>query len=96
MARHVLPAGPGRPKGAKNKATQAVQAIARGLVEDPAYTKKLQERLNKGRIAPAMETTLWHYAYGKPKETVAGDTEHPLEIIVRHVERRLNERATED
>jgi hypothetical protein len=62
--------GPGRPKGSPNKATVAVREAAKMLVEDDVYRAKLQKRLREGRIAPAMESLLWFYAYGKPKEQV--------------------------
>ncbi len=60
----------GRVKGVPNKATVEVKEAARRLIEDRAYRAALARRLRSGRIAPAMETTLWHYAYGKPKEYV--------------------------
>jgi len=60
----------GRPPGVLNKVTVAVREVAQGLVDDPVYRASLQERLNAGQLAPAVETMLWHYAHGKPKETV--------------------------
>jgi hypothetical protein len=61
----------GRPKGVPNKATQQVKELARRLVEDPEYLKKLGAGLRKRKgVAPAVETLLWHYAYGKPKEQI--------------------------
>ena len=60
-------AGKGRPKGAQNKTTVEVRAAAQQLVENPAYRAELAIRLKDGK-APHMETLLWHYAYGKPKE----------------------------
>lgn len=42
--------------------------MATRLVEDPAYVEQLKRRLTSGK-APHMETLLFHYAYGKPKET---------------------------
>lgn len=44
--------------------------LARLLVTDPFYLISLQERLRDGRLPPAVETTLWGYAYGKPKEQI--------------------------
>jgi hypothetical protein len=62
-------AGKGRPKGAQNKTTVEVREAARRLVEDPSYRESLAKRLLKGTAAH-METVLWHYAYGKPKESM--------------------------
>ncbi len=72
----------GRKPGSINKTTAAVQEAAQKLVEDPAYRKALAVRLMRG-TAGAVEPMLWHYAYGKPKETltVEGGT-RPLVIDV--------------
>ena len=59
----------GRPKGVPNKASAEIREAARRLLEDEAYQRGLSVRLIKGR-APHMETLLYHYAYGKPKETM--------------------------
>lgn len=61
--------GHGRPVGALNKRTTEARDLARALVEDPEYRQLLLIRIKVGE-APHMETLLWHYAYGKPKETV--------------------------
>jgi len=60
----------GRPKGVPNKATHEVRAVAQAIVEDPEYRRNLLARVRKGKAAPAVESLLWHYAYGKPKDTV--------------------------
>ncbi len=61
---------PGRPKGALNKRTQEAQELAAALIDgDPAYLEGLKRRIKAGK-APHMETLLWHYRYGKPKESV--------------------------
>jgi hypothetical protein len=60
----------GRPKGSQNKATVEVREAARSFVEDPIYRESLKARLQSGDLAPAVESMLWHYAYGKPKEQV--------------------------
>lgn len=60
----------GRPKGRKNKATAEVQLLHRQLVNDSAYRRTLLRRLRSGKLAPAVECLLWHYAYGKPKDTI--------------------------
>ena len=62
--------GPGRPKGAPNKTTREARELARKFATDPIYQKRLLERLRAGEAGP-MEVTVWHYAYGKPRDTVA-------------------------
>ena len=59
----------GRKMGTPNKATIEIKEIARSLVDGPVYRHNLERRLKSGRLAPAMEQTLWAYAYGKPKDT---------------------------
>lgn len=61
--------GPGRPKGSLNKSTGEIRTLARRLLEDVAYQQDLAVRLREGR-AQTVEALLYHYAYGKPKETV--------------------------
>lgn len=74
----------GRPKGTLNKATLEVKEMARALVEDKAYRARLKRRLMSGKIPPALETMLWYYAYGKPKEYVelTGKGGGPIEAQV--------------
>lgn len=47
------------------------QSFARGLLTSDVYRDQLKERLEKGNLPPALETMLWHYAFGKPPEEVA-------------------------
>jgi len=61
----------GRPKGATNKATREIKAIAQGLLENPKYREALGKRLIAGTEASAVVVTLYHYAYGRPVELVA-------------------------
>src|SRR5688572_27239227 len=60
----------GRKPGAVNKTTVEAKAIARSLIEDPEYQAGLKARMLAGELAPAMEALLWHYGFGKPKDTV--------------------------
>ena len=58
----------GRPLGSVNKSTAEVKEVARDLVDDPEYRDILRTRLKSGECSPAVESMLWYYAYGKPKE----------------------------
>lgn len=58
-------AGPGRPKGSKNRITLAVKELAEEILDDE-YMERLKQRVKAGK-ASHMETLLWHYAKGKPK-----------------------------
>ena len=73
----------GRPKGSKNRQTLEAEAFARGIVESSAYRASLEARVEAGSLPPGVETMLWHYAYGKPKESleVSGDADAPLRVI---------------
>jgi hypothetical protein len=68
-------AGPGRPKGSKNKATVEAKAACSEIVDDPIYRQNLKKRAQEGRLQPGLEAMLWYYAKGKPKELI----EHTLE-----------------
>ena len=71
--------GPGRPKGAPNKATLEAKAICSALIDDPVYQQKLRDRLHAGELAPAVECMLWYYAKHKPSERMEIDaTMRPL------------------
>jgi hypothetical protein len=77
----LLKGGPGRPKGSTNKSTKEIKAISTRLINDPAYVESLKVRLRRG-TAGAVEPLLFHYAYGKPKDTteVTGADGVPLVI----------------
>jgi len=69
----------GRPKGARNKTTQAIAALARELTfENPEYIEALKKRLVAGK-APHMETLLAFYGFGKPADKLKiEDTRKPV------------------
>ncbi len=75
-------AGMGRKKGVLNKATIEVKAFCRELLDDPTYQASLKQRLREGVLPPAMETLLWHYSYGKPKEQMelTGKDGGPIQV----------------
>ena len=39
------------------------------IVNDPVYRQKLLKAARARKLTPAIECMLWHYAYGKPKES---------------------------
>jgi hypothetical protein len=77
---------PDRMKGVPNRATVEVREASLALVQDPKYRENLARRLRSGRLAEAMETTLWHYAYGKPKEAheYSGDASIMTRVVHEH------------
>ena len=40
------------------------------VIRSDAYRESVRARAAKGTLPPAIETMLWHYAYGKPAEQV--------------------------
>jgi len=60
----------GRRKGTPNRATREIKAATSAFLSSPAYLASAEERILKGE-APHLETLWHHYAFGKPKETVA-------------------------
>lgn len=73
----------GRAKGTPNKSTTDTAAVCRALVEDTEYRKYFSHRLYTGQLAPALESMVWHYAYGKPKELFehSGVIQMPTKVI---------------
>lgn len=71
---------PGRPPGQPNKATKEIKAASQKILSDAAYQMSLKKRLAAGK-APHMEVLLHHYAFGKPKETVAHEGAIPPFIL---------------
>ena len=78
--------GPGRPKGSPNKVTPEVRLAARAIVDDPSYRKGLKTRVETGK-APHMEPLLWHYAHGKPADTV--ELQGRVDVVTRVVHQHL-------
>lgn len=71
----------GRQPGSRNKRTADVEAFARDILEDETYRERLRLRARTGKIAPAIEALLYHYAYGKPVERVEGTIDHTVKVI---------------
>jgi hypothetical protein len=70
----------GRPKGVPNRASADVRIRARALVEDPVYVLGLKRRILDGKSVP-LEIMLHHYAYGKPRESVAVEGEVTIKVL---------------
>lgn len=78
----------GRPKGALNKATLEAREICAGMVDDPAYLSRLRERLLKGKLPPAVECMIWHYAKFKPTDRVQVEDVTPIPLVIDSVSTR--------
>lgn len=83
-AKNLRRGGPGRPKGVPNKATREAKELARSILEDPVVQRKLRDQAQRGKLAPAVMTMLFHYAYGKPKDDSpeSAPREFPRLVIV--------------
>ena len=64
----------GRKKGTPNKYGHKwkadAKALCRDLLSSEKYQRGFERRLEAGTLPPALETLIWHYAQGKPAETV--------------------------
>lgn len=73
MARGGHRDGAGRPQGAKTKNKEGAEFLARTVLTDPEYQATLLTRARAGTLAPAIESMLWHYLWGKPTEARRDD-----------------------
>ena len=75
----------GRRKGVQNKATVEIREFARSILESEPYQRSLARRIADGTLAPGIEALIYHYAYGKPKETHehTGTDGGPIETVSR-------------
>jgi hypothetical protein len=69
-------------RGTPNKVTVEAKAAAAALVDDPVYRAKLAADLRLRKVHPSIESMLWYYAKGKPKETV----EHQASVVDAQIE----------
>jgi uncharacterized protein YdeI (BOF family) len=60
----------GRQKGTPNRVTVEAREAAGALVDDPIYRRTLARDMRARTVQPAIESLLWHYAKGKPKDVV--------------------------
>lgn len=80
----------GRKKGTPNSATVEIRDFARVMLENPAYRTALKARLISGK-APHMETLLYHYAYGKPREATEDSGQDGVWVSQADIERAASE-----
>jgi len=67
----------GRKPGSVNKTTREIREFSRAILERPEYVASLKARLDAGE-APHMESLLFYYGYGKPKETIEHSVDESL------------------
>ena len=79
----LIRGGPGRKKGVPNKATQDVREFAQKFIDDQEYRDSLKRRILRGD-ATHMETLIWHYRFGKPKDVLDVNLAElaPLRIVI--------------
>lgn len=57
-------------QGSTNLMRTIVQQRAREILESDDYKASLNRRIKSDTLPPGVETMLWHYAFGKPAETL--------------------------
>ncbi len=79
----------GRPRGATNHATSLIRAKCLALIKDPNYQADFKRRLSAGQLPPVLEAMTWHYAIGKPPESLEvsgpGGASVPISVVHKHV-----------
>jgi hypothetical protein len=72
----------GRKKGVPNRATREAKEFCASIVDDVQYQETVRKRAMKGKLPPAVECMLWHYAKGRPTETMRLQTDVPLALQI--------------
>lgn len=99
------PRGSGRQKGVGNKPNPLKEMykhltvdelieghkLAQRLILDEGYLETVVRRLHAGQLNPTLEQMLWHYAFGKPPETITikGDEDNPLTVKLAQAHERI-------
>lgn len=73
----------GRKPGAQNRTTVEAKAFCVRVLKDQRYVKSIWRRIKTDSLAPAVETMIWYYAAGKPKERVELGADKTLADLVR-------------
>ena len=80
----------GRKKGTPNSSTAEARTLCRNLVSDEEYQQRFRDRFVRGQLPSHLESMVWQYAYGKPRQeepTFDGD-EGPSELRITVVDKR--------
>lgn len=72
--------------GATAHVRHEVQKAARKILENGDYQASLVLRAKLGTLPPAVETMLWHYAYGKPAENLNVNVQDQTDLSSLSVE----------
>jgi len=73
--------GGGRPPGALNKATAEMKQFVQEFLSDESYRLNVRARILAGE-AQGLEILLYHYAYGRPKETIKLEGEQQRQFLI--------------
>lgn len=71
----------GRTKGTPNKRTIEIKDAARTFLADEQGQAKMLEQYQQGTLNPTVLALLYHYAYGKPKDTLALEKAVPVMVV---------------
>ena len=67
---------------------EEIRRVSKKLLKDPAYQKTLRRRLRAGTIQPGVESMLYYYAFGKPKEIIEATQVVPVKIVHEYAEEK--------
>jgi hypothetical protein len=74
----------GRQAGTPNKITADIRAAAQSFLADPDGQRQLLEQYKAGALNPAILAMFYHYAYGKPKDTLLVEGQMPrFEVVFK-------------
>jgi hypothetical protein len=77
------PGQSGNPGGRPKEVIEFNQKVRAKLAEPAAFTK-LWKRAEKSDY---LMVRLMEYGYGKPPQPIIGESDHPLEVIVKYADR---------
>ena len=60
----------GKKPGTLNKATRDAKVFCQALLTDTDYQKNFQAAWKARTLEPQLEVLVWHYAYGKPAQSL--------------------------